>query len=319
MPVPPVCDSSFFRADGRRRLQDDPGCAVSVTLGRTLFQTADNHINLRHIHPDHPRSLKNTVYVQARAGRIYVDDSATGECPVVFVHSLAGNSRQWMDQLVHVRTRGCGVAFDLRGHGRSDPPADGDYTLDSNADDLLAVVDALGIGPIVLIGHSMGAAIATTFASTHPTRLRGLMLVDPVGDQRLAPDEMQKFLVALDTPRYDELIRDYWKSIAGNVRNVRDQVLRDLDRTPRAAVIGMLRNLQRTNLTRAIHAYTGPKLSVVTPLNDFPFSMHHIDPAVTSVEIDAVGHWLHMERPVALNAILDEFVTSTGEEVPASP
>jgi pimeloyl-ACP methyl ester carboxylesterase len=223
-----------------------------------------------------------------------------------------------MDQLVHVRTHGCGIAFDLRGHGRSDPPNDGDYTLDANAEDLLAVVDALGIGQIILIGHSMGAAVATAFASTHPTRVRGLLLVDPVGDQRLAPDEMQEFLVALETPRYDELIRDYWKSIAGRVRNVRDQVLRDLDRTPRAAVIGMLRSLQRTNLTRAIRSYAGPKLSVITPLNNFPFSVHQIDPTVSRVEMDSVGHWLHMEQPEAFNAILDQFVTSTGQKVPAS-
>jgi pimeloyl-ACP methyl ester carboxylesterase len=298
-----------------------PRRPVPSHLTTKLFRNAYNQIDFRHTIPYHPYLLKKLVYVQARAGRIYVDDAGTGECPVVFVHSLAGNSRQWMDQLVHVRTHGCGVAFDLRGHGRSDPPDDGDYSLDASVDDLLAVIDALGIGQIVLVGHSLGAAIATVFASAHAERVRALLMVDPVGDQRLAPDEMQHFLVALDTPRYDELIRDYWKSIAGNVRNVRDQVLRDLDRTPRAAVIGMLRSLQRTNLTRAIRSYGGPKLSVITALNNFPFSLHHIDDAINLVQVDTAGHWLHMEKPESFNGVLDDFVgrVVTGrKKVPAS-
>jgi pimeloyl-ACP methyl ester carboxylesterase len=245
--------------------------------------------------------------IQAHAGSIYVDDAGRGECPVVFLHSLAGTTSQWQPQLEHVRKDGCAIAMDLRGHGRSDPPDNGDYSLDAAADDLKAVVDALGLDQMVLVGHSMGGGVAVVFAATHPYLVRGLMLVDPVGDQRLALEEMQGFMHALESPAYDEFIREYWKSIAGDNLPVREQVMRDLDRTPRAAVLGMLYSLSRTNLTNALREYPGPKLAVVTPHNDFPFSLHRVDPDVQSVVIEGTGHWLQLEKPEEFNRQLDEF------------
>ena len=249
----------------------------------------------------------SSMHVQARAGRIYVDDAGAGECPSVFIHSLAGNSRHWLWQLQHVRSEGCAIAFDLRGHGRSDPPDNGDYSLEACSEDLQAVVDALGVDQFILIGHSMGAAVATVYAASHPEQVRGLVLVDPVGDQRLAPEQMQEFLIALDTRRYDELIRDYWSTLAGPDRNVRDQVLRDLDRTPRAAVLGMLRALQRTDLTHAVQSCDAPKLAVITPHNNFPFSLHNVDATIETVIVPGTGHWLQMEKPEEFNALLDGF------------
>src|SRR5687768_4649086 len=161
-----------------------------------------------------PPSITRQAYfemrVQARSGSIFVDDAGTGDCPVLFVHSLAGNGGHWMQQLSHIRKNGCAVAIDLRGHGRSDLPTDGDYTLESAADDILAVADALGLDRIILVGHSMGAGIATVFAANRPDMVRGLVLVDPVGDQRLALEEMTQFLHALESPHYDEFIREYW-------------------------------------------------------------------------------------------------------------
>jgi pimeloyl-ACP methyl ester carboxylesterase len=250
------------------------------------------------------------MFVQARAGRIFVDDAGISDCPIVFIHSLAGNTQHWEHQLEHVRTYGCGLAFDLRGHGQSNLPEDGDYSLEACGDDLLAVTDALGIHECLLVGHSLGAAIATVFAATFPERVRGLLLVDPVGDQRLASDEMQKFLVALDSPRYHAIIRDYWTTIAGPNLKLQERLLADLEHTPREAVLGMLRALNRTDLTNAILSYTGPKLSVVTPLNEFPFSLHRLDPDLPHKVFPGTGHWLQLELPDAFNFVLDDFVQS---------
>lgn len=246
--------------------------------------------------------------IQARSGSIFVDDAGTGDCPVVFLHSLAGNGGQWMPQLMHVRKSNCAIAIDLRGHGRSDLPDNEDYTLEAVAEDVMAVAEALGLDHMTLVGHSMGAGIATVFAGAHPDMVHGLMLVDPVADQRLMPEEMEVFMRNLDSSHYDEFVREYYKSIAGADRDVRDQVLRDLDRTPRAAVVGMLRALSHTNLTEAILSYKGPKAAVVTPHNNFDASLHRIDPTVETTVVNGTGHWLHMERPDEFNAILDRFL-----------
>ena len=64
---------------------------------------------------------------------IYIDDGGDGSLSVVFVHSLAGNTQQWSAQLSHIRTTRRAIALDLRGHGQSLPPADGDYAIESIA------------------------------------------------------------------------------------------------------------------------------------------------------------------------------------------
>jgi pimeloyl-ACP methyl ester carboxylesterase len=252
--------------------------------------------------------------VQARAGRIYVDDAGKGDTPVLFVHSLAGNTTQWEKQLEHVRKNGCGIAIDMRGHGRSDAPRDGDYSFEASADDIQAVMDALGVDRAILVGHSLGAAVAARFAATRTERVAGLFLVDPVGDQRLAPDEMQQFLVALESAHYERFIRDYWRQIIGPNEELQARLLKDLDETPRATVVGMLWALQRTNLTNCILGYNGPKIAVVTPLNDFPFSLHNIDPALQPpTVIEGTGHWLQLEKPDEFNAILDRFIARVAQ------
>ena len=73
------------------------------------------------------------------------------------------------------------VAVDLRGHGRSEAPAAGDYAVESLAADIAAVVDALGLGRFVLVGHSMGGAAALAYADAHPERVAGLVLVGTPG------------------------------------------------------------------------------------------------------------------------------------------
>ena len=251
--------------------------------------------------------------VQARAGRIYVDDAGVADTPTLFVHSLAGNTTHWEHQLTHVRTTGCGIAFDLRGHGRSDPPRSGDYSLEASADDTQAVLDALGVDRAVVVAHSMGAGVAAVFAATRPERVAGLLLADPVGDQRLAPDQMQQFLVALESAHYERFVRDYWQQIAGDNKQLKERLLTDLAHTPKAAVVGMLWALQRTNLTDYIRSYNGPKLAVVTPHNDFPFSLQNVDPDMDHVVIEGTGHWLQLEKPEEFNAIMDRFTTDALE------
>ena len=70
------------------------------------------------------------------------------------------------------------IAPDLRGHGDS-PAPDAVYTMDSMADDVVELLDGLGVAePVVVGGLSMGGYVALAMALKHPCRLRGLMLID---------------------------------------------------------------------------------------------------------------------------------------------
>jgi len=76
--------------------------------------------------------------------------------PVVFLHSLLMDSSMWQYQMLHLAEHGYrAIAYDRRGHGRSDDPGGG-YDYDTLADDLAAVLHALKVTQATLVGHSMG-------------------------------------------------------------------------------------------------------------------------------------------------------------------
>src|ERR1700724_319123 len=97
------------------------------------------------------------------AGALAIDDGGRGGLAGVFVHSLAGNSSHWAAQLQHLRPSRRAVALDLRGHGRSEPPKNGDYSIAGMAGDIEAVVDTLKLDRFVLVGHSLGGGVALTY------------------------------------------------------------------------------------------------------------------------------------------------------------
>ncbi len=134
------------------------------------------------------------------AGALAVDDGGSGGLPVVFVHSLAGNSTHWTAQLEHLRPSRRVVALDLRGHGRSEPPRDSNYTIAAIAGDIAAVVDTLRLDRFVLVGHSMGGGVALTYAGNHPDRVAGLALLDPISDgKQISPAEAKAYLSGFET------------------------------------------------------------------------------------------------------------------------
>lgn len=106
----------------------------------------------------------------------------TGRGPaVVFIHGLAASIYSWRHQLEPVLQAGHRVvAFDNRGFGFSDHPEHG-YTNADYARLVVALLDSLRIEDAILVGHSMGGAIAADVALADPGRVRGLVLIDPAG------------------------------------------------------------------------------------------------------------------------------------------
>jgi long-chain acyl-CoA synthetase len=129
------------------------------------------------------------VQVQAKP-EVYLSVIDTGPRdakPVLFfVQGAGGHALQWVNQLRHFSQRYRCVAPDLRGHGNSDKPRDG-YTVARVTDDLLAVLDGLGIGgPVVLVAHSAGGLFAIDFATRYPERLSKLVLVNTAANLPLS-------------------------------------------------------------------------------------------------------------------------------------
>ncbi|MGN0040815.1 alpha/beta hydrolase [Rhodococcus sp. (in: high G+C Gram-positive bacteria)] len=117
---------------------------------------------------------------------------------ILALHGLTGHGRRWRhlaeSHLPHARF----LAPDLRGHGRSPwtPP----WTFERHVDDLLRVLDTHASGPVTVVGHSFGGALALHLAAAAPERVRALVLLDPA--IALPPERMLE--VADSTARYPD-------------------------------------------------------------------------------------------------------------------
>jgi pimeloyl-ACP methyl ester carboxylesterase len=114
--------------------------------------------------------------------RLFVEEiGPTAKKGVVFLHGSALRTDVW-----HYQMEGLGnhrlLFTDLRGHGRSVPKGDADFTLHALADDLTTVIEDAGLQEAVIVGHSIGGMIALQLCSERPELLgslvKGLVLVN---------------------------------------------------------------------------------------------------------------------------------------------
>lgn len=96
--------------------------------------------------------------------------------PVLMLHGRSANAISWHRLATSLSDRYRAVGFDQRGHGLSDWP--GRYTDRLLVADVVRVVEATGLDPFALVGHSMGAAIAWEYAARHPDMVSCLILLD---------------------------------------------------------------------------------------------------------------------------------------------
>jgi pimeloyl-ACP methyl ester carboxylesterase len=119
-------------------------------------------------------------YVTIDSTRIRYIDAGRGPA-VVLIHGLAASMYSWRHTILPVAQSGFHViAFDNRGFGFSGKPAHG-YDNKAYVDLLFGLLDSLGVSEAVLVGHSMGGAIAAEATLARPERVRGLVLVDAAG------------------------------------------------------------------------------------------------------------------------------------------
>jgi 3-oxoadipate enol-lactonase len=130
-------------------------------------------------------TIENLGFVSVPEGTLYFERAGQGPA-IVLIHSAFLDRREWDPQFSTYAAHHTVVRYDVRGHGRST----GNRAHSSDAEDLAAVLDHLGIAKGAVLGNSDGARIACEFAAGLPDRVSGLILVggaphdlDPTRDE----------------------------------------------------------------------------------------------------------------------------------------
>ena len=107
----------------------------------------------------------------------YIKHGSSQGLPLVFIHGFPFNHKMWEPQMRELPNDIHAIAYDVRGHGSSDI-GDGQFTIELFVDDLIDLLDHLGIEKAVLCGLSMGGYIALRAIERYPKRIKGLVLCD---------------------------------------------------------------------------------------------------------------------------------------------
>ena len=110
--------------------------------------------------------------------RLAYEDRGAGDPAFVFVHGWTCDRSFFAPQAEHFARQHRVVSIDLRGHGESDKPQ-GQYPIAAYADDIAYLIQQLGLGRAVAVGHSMGGMIVLQLAAAHPGRVAAIVMLDP--------------------------------------------------------------------------------------------------------------------------------------------
>ena len=225
---------------------------------------------------------------------------------LLLIHGAAGSHLDWPPQLRIVEDMGS-CALDLPGHGRSAKP--GRASVGDYADDVLALADYLKLSEIIVVGHSMGGAIALEIALRNLDAVRGLILV--ATGARLKVNDA---LLDLVTTNYDEAVQHItgmaWSQDAP--ADVVDRGRTLMLQSDPSAVEMDYQACNGFDVMARLDMVTVPTLVLtgaedrLTPPRYGKFLAEHI-PGAEYASISRAGHMLAQEQPDRVAATITEF------------
>lgn len=253
---------------------------------------------------------------------------------LLLIHGMAGSSGTWEDVMPGLADDFSVLAPDLIGHGESAKPR-GDYSLGAFASGLRDLLAELDIGPVTVVGHSLGGGVAMQLAYQHPEVVDRLVLVSSGGLGR----EVSWLLRLLTVPGAEYLMPLFFPKLVLDRGNALGHALHDRGwRLPNVramwhsyASLGQADNRmafgrtlravldpggQTVNATDRLHLMAAlPTLIVwgerdgIIPV-EHAYAAHEAIPHSRLEIFDGCGHFPHVEEPARLVDVIRDFVLS---------
>src|ERR1700753_1560479 len=275
-------------------------------------------------------------YLDLHGERVAYRDAGTGET-LLLMHGMAGGSATWRAVIPELSKKYRVLAPDLLGHGESSKPR-GDYSLGAFAASLRDFLDVLGITRASVDGQSLGGGVAMQFTYQHRDYCQRLALISSGG---LGPN-LNWILRILSAPGAELVLPvvaprpvlnvgnklGSWLTSAG-IQSRRGSEMCSAysslaDQQTRQAFLRTLRSVvdyrgQAVSALGKIHVSHGLPTLLIWGEEDriIPvapgYAAHEAVPGSRLEVLPGVGHFPHVESPAAVVDILDDFITSTGE------
>jgi pimeloyl-ACP methyl ester carboxylesterase len=238
-----------------------------------------------------------------------------GEPALVFIHGYTSDRSAWREQVDVFAQRHLVVALDLGGHGESGANRE-KWTIPGLAGDVEAVIKALDLKRVVLIGHSMGGPVALFTAARMPDRVVGVIGVDTLHDVEFTwpPDQAKMVATMMEA--------DFNGTLTGAIRSmflettdpalVKEVTAKSL-RTDRKAALGLMQGFAELDLKAALAGAKKPvrTINAAVPRGGPPTAVEKNRKYgdYDAVLMEGVGHYPMLERPAEFNkhlqAVLD--------------
>jgi pimeloyl-ACP methyl ester carboxylesterase len=240
----------------------------------------------------------------------------TGEPALVFVHGWTCDRTFWRQQVDEFSRTHRVVTIDLAGHGESGRNR-AVWSMGAFGEDVVAVIEALKLKDVVLIGHSMGGPVIAEAASRIPDRVRGIVGVDTWQNLSVerSPEQISRELSGFRAD-YSAAARPY---VARMFVSTTDSTLarwitERMLRTPPEIAIGAAEGVLHWNRAEATRAFGRIHVPVVTINADlFRTNIEASRSVVPSLEVKTLpglGHFVMLEAPARFNAALAEVIAA---------
>ncbi len=234
-----------------------------------------------------------------------------GRLPLLLSHGFASSSSMWAPNLAALSADRKVITWDIRGHGRSDSPADpAAYSAQLCVDDMVAVLDACGVELAALGGLSLGGFLSLACTVAHPGRVGALVLVDTGPGYRSdrGRDRWNRYAVAQAASFEAEglaALRDS-REVTGAAHDPAGLAL---------AARGILVQ-HSSEVIDSLASLAVPTLVIVGE-EDTPFlaAADHMAasiPGARKVVLEGAGHASNLDRPAAFDEAVTSFLSTVG-------